>query len=645
MKAKSIVASAAAIVLGFALVASAASYTFSNYLSVGSTGADVTALQNFLIANGYSIPSISSGAAQPGYFGTQTQSAVKAYQAANSIPNTGFVGPLTVASLNKGGTAVTGTGTGTGSVSMACPAGFTCTPIVGTTVTTTGTVAAPTGITTPGISGTLTISNSGSVANGATFNTGQTVNIAGFKLQAGPSDMQVNTITADFNVRPWLYFGTFSLVNQTTGQVLVPSIPLNASSFTELTASEDYRLTISGLNFVVPKGQTVNVVLSGTALSGISQNTGAYLDVIAASVRSVDGTGVVDTENLPLLNLPYPNTTSPYASVLYSGNQTANLIVSIDGSSPQTQIIQTQSGSVTNNVPLAIYDIQAQNNAATLQGLTLNVGVSGGSYTPASVFNTIQLQANGMTYYGTLSGNTVVFNSSVSIPLPLGVTVPLKIVANVNQGVTGVTATTSLNTASTSNFVGVDANYNTPTVNNAGTIVSAVTTFSTTAAFSVVPGVAPSVPSYTPTTVPNGNGNVAVQWPFTFTVQAGTSPIYISATPKLAATYIFDLTGNAASSSKATGITSATTVTGDTNNGLGTAATGSFYVPSNQARTFTINVLENNSGNAPDSGAITALTGIYYSSVATASGATSTSQSLYTLPSQVQSPSVSLTSL
>ena len=65
MKTKSIVASLAAAVLGFALVASAASYTFSNYMSVGSTGADVSALQTWLIANGFSIPAISSGAAQP----------------------------------------------------------------------------------------------------------------------------------------------------------------------------------------------------------------------------------------------------------------------------------------------------------------------------------------------------------------------------------------------------------------------------------------------------------------------------------------------------------------------------------------------------------------------------------------------------
>ena len=87
---KTIVAGSAAVILGFALVAAAASYTFSNYLSVGSTGADVSALQSYLMASGYSIPSITSGAAQPGYFGSQTQTAVEAYQSAFTTQRFGF---------------------------------------------------------------------------------------------------------------------------------------------------------------------------------------------------------------------------------------------------------------------------------------------------------------------------------------------------------------------------------------------------------------------------------------------------------------------------------------------------------------------------------------------------------------------------
>src|ERR1035437_10283270 len=91
---KTIVASSAAVILGFALVASAASYTFTTYMNVGSTGADVSALQNWLIANGFSIPAITSGAAATGYYGSQTQAPVRAYHTSVGIPSLGMVGPL-----------------------------------------------------------------------------------------------------------------------------------------------------------------------------------------------------------------------------------------------------------------------------------------------------------------------------------------------------------------------------------------------------------------------------------------------------------------------------------------------------------------------------------------------------------------------
>jgi len=50
--------------------------SFTRDLTLGASGADVTCLQNALIAAGYGIPAISSGVAAPGYFGSQTQTAV-----------------------------------------------------------------------------------------------------------------------------------------------------------------------------------------------------------------------------------------------------------------------------------------------------------------------------------------------------------------------------------------------------------------------------------------------------------------------------------------------------------------------------------------------------------------------------------------
>ncbi len=64
---------------------------YTRDLTIGDTGADVTALQQFLLADGMSIPARATG-----YFGAQTRSALVVFQKANGIsPSTGYFGPLT----------------------------------------------------------------------------------------------------------------------------------------------------------------------------------------------------------------------------------------------------------------------------------------------------------------------------------------------------------------------------------------------------------------------------------------------------------------------------------------------------------------------------------------------------------------------
>lgn len=64
-------------------------------LTIGSTGADVTALQTWLLAKGFSIP-----AGATGYFGAQTRAALAAFQKASAItPAVGYFGPITRAHI------------------------------------------------------------------------------------------------------------------------------------------------------------------------------------------------------------------------------------------------------------------------------------------------------------------------------------------------------------------------------------------------------------------------------------------------------------------------------------------------------------------------------------------------------------------
>jgi predicted chitinase/murein DD-endopeptidase MepM/ murein hydrolase activator NlpD len=80
-------------------------------LEKGAKGAAVKQLQTALVKLGHmSQAEMNTG---PGIFGPKTESALKEFQAANGVPNTGYYGPLTRAALKKLGADVGGTqGTG-----------------------------------------------------------------------------------------------------------------------------------------------------------------------------------------------------------------------------------------------------------------------------------------------------------------------------------------------------------------------------------------------------------------------------------------------------------------------------------------------------------------------------------------------------
>jgi hypothetical protein len=69
-------------------------YAFKHYLAVGSTGADVTALQETLTAQGVYTGPIT------GYFGQLTMHGVEKFQSSHGIESVGAVGPITRAALN-----------------------------------------------------------------------------------------------------------------------------------------------------------------------------------------------------------------------------------------------------------------------------------------------------------------------------------------------------------------------------------------------------------------------------------------------------------------------------------------------------------------------------------------------------------------
>jgi hypothetical protein len=602
---KKVLIASGVAVLAFAMIASAAS--FNTNLTVGSTGADVVALQTALMNAGYNIPAIAAGTPK-GYFGSQTQTAVKAYQAARSIPSTGFVGPLTRAALNGGAMVTT-------PVAVGCPAGYTCTANVGTTPV----VTTPGVITTPGMAGTLALTLQGS-PSGATLDKGESEDIARYKLQASASDMQVTSLALDFDVRLWLYASSV-VIKDDAGVVIASKSGLTQNDFIELTVGSSYRLYVP-VSYVVPRAASKYFTVNVTMLPASDRcATTCTLTLSKVQVRSVDGTGVTDTQ-----------TDGTDRTFSFTGTNSGQLVTTVNASSPLKKLVQISNSNETAGVVLGIVDLKSQNKDATLRTLKIFVKTDGTSVN--TLFSRIKIKANGQEYTAntidTSSGSNSTASSTVTftdltIPLPKDVYVPVTITADVAKpsstgALDGKSASTTL-VANTTNIVAEDSTFNSVTI-NAGTVISSDQIFSASGA--MVSNMVATLGS------PVLSNNVTVAQPvsFTYTLTAGDNALYVSA---------------------AAGVALGTTTTGYTNNSSTNASTtltnvtlspselsgdssGSYYViPAGGSRTFTWSGQVKN--DAP-SGVVLrsfAVTSINYGTTASSLNASSINYNLGTL--------------
>jgi len=591
---KFLIASGVAVV-AFATVAAAQGYQFSSNLTVGSTGPDVVALQTWLIANGHHIPSVESGAAAKGYFGSQTKAAVAHFQAGAGLPSTGFFGPLTRGVLNGGAPVASGAAT--------CPTGYICTAVGNPGAPSNP--ASPVGISTPGVPGTLAFTLWNSPSNGTTVYKGQSYDVVAYKLQASASDMAVQSLSIDFDTRIWLYAGTIT-VKDDQGKVVAQVNNLNMNNFTELTVGSDYRIVIPVSNYVVKASQTRYLTVNVGFLAVTDRSSGT-LTVISSQVRSVDGTGVTDTE-----------TEGSDRTFSFQGSGAGQVVVTVNGSSPLAGLVQISTGSQTNNVPLAIYDIKSQSVGGNLRALTFVVSTTGGK-TPEQMFqqynlkidngngNVVTVGANSVTPNTAVNGqatSTIIFTNFGSIPLVADSYAHLTLMANVqqdtNNALDGVIASTTLSATgsaggTTNNPAVEDQSYSQLAVNS-GTFISSNLTFSGSSAtlsnLSAVPGNSITCASGS-TTV-----NCGVNMTFSFTLTAGNSTLFLSADPsKALSTSTTGLTpsASATSSLQIGGVTAnPSQISGDTNI---TASNGYYVVPAGTSRQFTfVGAMTGNAG-------------------------------------------------
>jgi hypothetical protein len=432
---------------------------------------------------------------------------------------------------------------------------------------------------TPGVAGILSASLWSS-PSGVSVYKGQAYDVASYKLQAGASDMAVSGFTFDFDNYIWLYAGSITLKDE-TGAVIGQVNNLTASNFVELTAGSDYRITVP-VSTVVKAAQSKYITVNMSFLSSSDRCPAGscVLNIIGASVRSVDGTGVTDTE-----------TVTNARSFTYQGSNNGQINVKSDSNQPTTGNVQISTSVNTNNVLLGIFDIKSANVNSTLQSLAVNINTNN---SVSNLFGTISIQAAGQTYSASLlcpaatpnctsatadaSGSTTVAHfTSLTIPLSADVWTPVSVYANVNADTSGtlngLSASTTLSAAGTAGASGnnpsvIDNSYNTLVVNSA-------TPFSNTLSFTDS-GVSQSNLASAAQNVVSGTGVSSSQtFTFTYSLTAGNNPIYVNST-------------------YASAVTAATTGTGTwsnvsfrDNDSTGDGS-GYFYVDAGNTKTFTV---------------------------------------------------------
>lgn len=305
--------------------------TFTRNLTVGSSGADVTALQTKL------------GVSATGYFGSLTKAAVMSYQTANGIPSTGYVGPLTRAQLNAGSVVTTG-GTTTG----------------GSTVINTG------------VEGTIT-ANKSSVSN-STLREGDTMRqVLGVKLEAKLSDINVQRIKLDLGANTTVYtkvFKTFYLTDD-SGKVLAQA---DLNSNTVVKNGNNYELTLGGFSYTVAKDTTKYLWVKADLYSSIkvADQTSRTITLVANGVRGTDQAGIDQ----------YAPTTAFSQSISLEGTlvDSAALKLSLNANNVKSADVIASEGTdddEIDGVSVLNFDLKAEKDEVTVTDLTVDLVYSG----------------------------------------------------------------------------------------------------------------------------------------------------------------------------------------------------------------------------------------------------------------------------
>lgn len=347
-----------------------ASVTFARDLTIGSTGADVTALQNWLISKGHTI-----AAGATGYFGAQTQAALAAYQAANGIaPAAGYFGPITRAKVNAGGsTGGTGTGTGSGSNNGGDLSG-----------------------------GEADLTDFDFVAEDSSGDEGEEgVEIATAEFDVEDADARVERIELTFDAasstledRPWQYFDTIYVM--VDGDEVADIDASDRDEWDE-TTNDVYVISLTGLDYNVDEGDQASITIVADIASSIdtadqAQSFSVYVD--DEGIRAVDGDGIQQ----------YVGDNTDDVDFDFGAEDNGDLAIKSSSEDPDSSILVSDDEDESEDYSVFIFTIENDGDADSLiTDMTFDVATSGGSL--SSLVRNATLVVDGDEYDGDIDNN------------------------------------------------------------------------------------------------------------------------------------------------------------------------------------------------------------------------------------------------
>jgi peptidoglycan hydrolase-like protein with peptidoglycan-binding domain len=376
-----------------------ASVTFSRDLTIGSTGADVTALQNWLISKGESIP-----AGATGFFGSQTQAAVAAWQAANGItPAAGFFGPITRAKVNAmGGSSMSG-GTSTGGVSLS--------------------------------GGEASLTKYKFVAENGILREGDTkalVATAQFDVKDGDADVQrvdfeVQASNNSLETKPWKYIKTVTLWD---GSKKLASVDASTQDAWDDTAADSdhtasaakfYKISLTGFHDVVKEGDTANLTISVDGQANIDAANDAQTfvtDIPTNGIRAMDSAGINQ----------YTGAVGDTVTLDISAAQNGKLTISEDSSDPDAGTLVADTDNTSSDYTILVFKAKNTQNVDTkITDLTFTIAT--GTHNTTTMVRRATLSIDGHSYTGDINtaGNIAFTDMSAIVPANDSLTGTLKV--------------------------------------------------------------------------------------------------------------------------------------------------------------------------------------------------------------------------